>query len=81
MADEQKDSDIIKTIQLDDDKDQSDTGVTSSAGNETQSAGVTHDELPTASITVKGMYIVIDCYSFLFIYDDGIFLRKKASTV
>ena len=33
MADARKDSDIIKTIQLDDDKDQSDTGATSSAGN------------------------------------------------
>ena len=76
MADAQKDSDIIKTIQLDDDKDQSDTSATSSAGNETQPAGVTHDELPTASITVKGMY----SYRLLLIlvHDDGIFLRKKA---
>ena len=64
MAEAWKDSDIIKTIQLDDDKDQSDTGATSSAGNETQSAGVTHDELPMASITVKGICsVIVDSYS------------------
>ena len=50
MAEALKDSDMIKTRQLDGDKDQSDTGA--AAGDETQSAGVTHDGLP---ITVKGM--------------------------
>ena len=55
MAEALKDSDMIKSTQLDDDKDQSDTGAASSAGDETQSAGVTHDELPMATITVKGM--------------------------
>ena len=54
MAKALKDSDMIKSTQLDD-KDQSDTGAASSAGDETQSAGVTHDELPMATITVKGM--------------------------
>ena len=51
----QKDSDMIKLTQLDGDKDQSDICAASSAGDETQSAGVTHDELPTATITVKGI--------------------------
>ena len=57
MAKALKDSDTIKSthVQLDDDKDQSDTGAASSAGDETQSAGVTHDELLMATITVKGM--------------------------
>ena len=57
MAEALKDSDMIKSTQLDSDKDQfeSDTGAASSAGDEIQSAGVTHDELPTATITVKGM--------------------------
>ena len=52
-----KDSDMIKATQLDGDKDQSDTGAISSAGDETQYAGITHDELPTATITVKGMSV------------------------
>ena len=76
MADAWKDSDINKTIQFDDDKDESDTGATSSAGNETQPAGVTHDELPTASITVKGMYS--NGLLLFLVYDAGKFLRKKA---
>ena len=52
MAEALKDSDMIKIAQLesDGDKDQSDTGAA-------LSAGVTHDELPMATITVKGMYI------------------------
>ena len=57
MAEALKDSDMIKSTQLDSDKDQfeSDTGAASSAGDETQSARVTQDELPTATIAVKGM--------------------------
>ena len=70
MAEALKDSDMIKIAQLDGDKDQSDTGTASSAGDETQSAGVTHDELPTASITVKGICsIIVDCYSL----NEGLF--------
>ena len=77
MAYARKDSDIIKTIQLDDDKDQSDTGATSSAGNEAQPAGVTHDQLPTPSITVKGMYS--NGLLLILVYDDGkLFFRKEA---
>ena len=46
---------MIKSTQLAGDNDQSDLCAASSAGDEIQSAGGTHDELPTASITVKGM--------------------------
>ena len=62
MAEALKDSDMIKTRQLDGDEDQSDTGAASSAGDETQSAGVIHDGLP---ITVKGIYysVIVDYYS------------------
>ena len=56
IAEALKDSDMIQTSQLDGDKDQSDTGAASSAGDETQSAGVTHNELPMITTTVKGMY-------------------------
>ena len=72
MAEALKDSDMIKIAQLDGDKDQSDTGTASSAGDETQSAGGPHDELPTASITVtvKGICsVIVDCYSL----NEGLF--------
>ena len=67
MAEALEDSDMIKATQLD--KDQSDLRAASSAGDETQSAGVTHDELPMASITVKGMCSdgVQECNSFLLL--------------
>jgi hypothetical protein len=44
---------MIKTTQFNGDKDQCDICTASSA---MQSAGVKHDELPTAIITVKGMW-------------------------
>ena len=76
MAEALKDSDMIKATQLDGDKDQSDLCAASSAGDETQSAGVIHDELPVASITVKGMYND-GLLLVLVIYYDGKYLRKK----
>jgi hypothetical protein len=48
--------DSIKTTQSNVDKDQSDICIASSAGDEIQSAGVKHDELPSAIIAVKGMW-------------------------
>jgi hypothetical protein len=50
-----KDSDVIKTTTFDGDKDQTDICIALSAGVETRSAGV--KELPTAIVTVKGMWI------------------------
>jgi hypothetical protein len=50
----------IKTTHFDGDKDQSDIICTaSSAGDEIHYVGIKHDELPTATITVKGMTLCI----------------------
>ena len=69
VAEALKDSDVIKTAQLDGDKDQSDLYAASSAsaGDKTQYAGVTHDDLLTARISVKGIIlllcsVIVDCY-------------------
>ena len=70
MAKVLKDSDMIKSTQLDGDKDQSDLCAASSIGDETQSAGVTHDELPTASITVKGIRSVANSG---LLFNEGLF--------
>ena len=70
MAEALKDFDTIKTPQLHSDKDKNDTGTASSAGDETQSAGVTHDELPTASITVKGIRSVANSG---LLFNEGLF--------
>ena len=60
MAEALMDSGVIKATRFHGDNDQTDIYAASSAGDEAQSVGVTHDELPMATITVKG--IVMDCY-------------------
>jgi hypothetical protein len=55
MVEPVKNSGVIKATHSDADKHQTDICAASS-DYETQSVGVKHDELPTAIITVKGMY-------------------------
>ena len=55
-----EDSYVIKTTHFYGNKDQGDICATSSAGDEIQSVGVKDDELSTAIITVKGIWIASD---------------------